>query len=469
MAHLLVLGAGMCGLSTAMLLARDGHQVTVLERDPAGPPPPGRAWPEWQRPGVNQFRLPHLMSARWRTEMGRELPEVLDELIAAGGLRYNQLAVLPESQRGPWRDGDERFETVTARRPVLEAVLAAVAERTPGITVRRGVAVTGLLADPGPVPRVTGVLAEGGHALRADLVIDCLGRRSALASWLAAAGARRPAEERADSGFVYFGRHFRTRTGALPDGRGTVLQRYESTSVLTLPGDNGTWSVALITSSRDRTLRGLRDPERWDAALRLYPLAAHWCDAEPDPGVDVIAGIEDRYRGFVVDGRPVATGVIAVGDSWACTNPSLGRGATIGLLHAIGLRDVLRETGLDDQDKLAYRFHEWTAAVVEPLYRGTLWFDRHRLAELDADAAGTPYQPDDPKWAFMLATTAGALVDPDIARVYQSLASMLAVPDDVIAEPGLPEKIMRLGAGAPMHPLPGPRRRDLVATLLGRR
>jgi phytoene dehydrogenase-like protein len=30
-AQILVLGAGMCGLSTALLLARDGHTVTVLE------------------------------------------------------------------------------------------------------------------------------------------------------------------------------------------------------------------------------------------------------------------------------------------------------------------------------------------------------------------------------------------------------------------------------------------------------
>ena len=34
MAAITVLGAGVCGLATAMLLARDGHDVTVLERDP---------------------------------------------------------------------------------------------------------------------------------------------------------------------------------------------------------------------------------------------------------------------------------------------------------------------------------------------------------------------------------------------------------------------------------------------------
>ncbi|GAA4720986.1 FAD-dependent oxidoreductase [Phytohabitans rumicis] len=468
MARILVLGAGMCGLSTALLLARDGHDVTVLERDPAEPPPPAQAWQAWQRPGVNQFRLPHIMLPRWRAEMSRELPQVLHELEANGGLRMNVLAMLPLSERGPWRDGDDRFETVAARRPVLEATLATVAADTAGVTIRRGVTVTGLLTDPsvgGPVPRVTGVLAAGGHALRADLVVDCGGRRSALASWLQAAGARRPAEERADCGFVYYGRHFQTRTGAQPEGRTNIVQRHESMSVLTLPADNGTWSVALTTSGRDRAMRALRDPARWDAALALYPTAAHWRDGEPTGGVETVAGIEDRHRDFVVDGDPVATGVVAVGDAWACTNPSLGRGATIGLLHAEGLRDVLRDTDPADHDKLVRQFHEWTTTAVEPLYRATLWFDRHRLAELDADAAGIPYQTDDPKWAFSLATFAAGRTDPDIARSYQSLASLLATPDDLLAEPGLPEKITKLGGHAPNYPLPGPGRRELLAAI----
>jgi hypothetical protein len=75
-------------------------------------------------------------------------------------------------------------------------------------------------------------------------------------------------------------------------------------SVLTLPGDNGTWSVVLTTASRDRQLHALREPDRWDAALARYPLAAHWRDGEPITGVDVIAGLEDRHRRLVVNGVP---------------------------------------------------------------------------------------------------------------------------------------------------------------------
>lgn len=468
MARIIVLGGGMCGLSTALLLARDGHEVTVFERDPAGPPPAEQAWDGWPRPGVNQFHLAHIMLAQWRVQMGRELPDVLDELRAAGALSANLLEMLPEEQRGPMRDGDSRFETVTARRPVLEAVLAAVAARTPGITVRRGATVTGLLTGQSagtPVPRINGVITAGGHTLRADLVVDCAGRRSALASWLQAAGARPPAEERADSGFVYFGRYFRSRTGALPPSLTNILQRHESLSILTAPADNGTWSVVLIGSSRDKALRALRDPACWDAALALYPLAAHWRDGEPISDVEVIAGIEDRHRNLMVDGDPVATGVVAVGDSWACTNPSLGRGATIGLLHSIGLRDVLREADLSDHDKVVRRFHEWTAKAVEPLYRATLWFDRHRLAELEADRDGVAYQTDDRRWAFTLATFAASQTDPDLARTYLSLASLLATPDDVLAEPGLAEKIIKGGGSAPNYPLPGPRRAELLAAI----
>jgi 2-polyprenyl-6-methoxyphenol hydroxylase-like FAD-dependent oxidoreductase len=467
-AEILVLGAGLGGLSTAMLLARGGHQVTVLERDPAEPPPAAQAWEAWERRGINQFRLPHLMLPRWRAQMEQELPEVLDELTAVGGLRLNMLAMLPETRRGPLRDGDERFETVTARRPVLEAAVAAVAGRTPGVTIRRGVAATGLLADQGQgtqPPHVRGVLTEGGRTVRADLVVDCGGRRSALGSWLEAVGARRPAEEREDCGFVYYARHFRTTTGELPAARANVLQHYDSVSLLTLPSDNGTWSVVFTTSSRDPALRALRDPSRWDAALARYPMVAHWGEGEPITGVDAIAGIEDRHRRLVVDDRPVATGVVAVGDAWACTNPSLGRGAAIGLLHACCLRDVLRDVDPGDPEKLARRFDEVTTTVVEPLYRMTVGFDRHRLAEIAADVDGTPYVTDDPRWLVGKATFAASLTDPDITRAYGSLAALLVTPDELFATPGLVDRVLRLAAGAPSYPLQGPTRQELLATI----
>jgi hypothetical protein len=138
-----------------------------------------------------------------------------------------------------------------------------------------------------------------------------------------------------------------------------------------------------------------------------------------------MAGLEDRYRRLVVDGVPVATGVVAVGDARACTNPSLGRGASIGLLHACTLRDVLRDVGPGDPEKLVRRFDEVTAAVVEPQYRTTLWFDRNRLAEIDADADdAAPAQTDDFRWTAGKALFAASLADQDLAREYLSVAML---------------------------------------------
>lgn len=471
MARILVLGAGLGGLSTAMLLARDGHEVTVLERDPGGPPddldPAGadEAWGGWQRRGVNQFRLPHFMLPAWWAQVRTELPTVAQALTAAGATRFNVLESLPESRRGPMRAGDERFETVTARRPVLELALSAAA-RELGVDLRRGVTVTGLATDQGtPVPRVTGVLTDAGRVIRADLVVDCGGRRSALSAWLAAAGARPPVEEREDCGFVYYGRHFRSPDGVIPAALTNPLHNYDSLSILTLVGDNGTWSVVMTTSARDHALRDLRDPARWHAVLARYPLAAHWTAGVPISGIDVMAGIEDRHRRLVVDGSPVATGVLAVADAWACTNPSLGRGASIGLMHARLLRDLLHECDPADHDKIVRRFDEMTMQVTEPIYRATLWLDRHRLAEIDADIAGRPYRPDDPRWTAAKALFAASLADPDLTRDHSAIAGLLTTPDQVFARPGVVDRVMALGAAAPQYPLPGPARAELIATL----
>lgn len=470
MSDVLVLGAGLNGLATALLLARDGHQVTVLERDPAEPHGDNEAlWSSWERRGVNQFNQLHFMLARWTQTMSAELPDVVAELEGRGGTRLNGVHMFPAALTGGVRPGDERFDTVTARRPVLEAALAAVAARTPGVEIQRGRQVTGLVTRPGPqgAPRVVGVLTEGGSAIRADLVVDVSGRRSPVAGLLESIGARRPYEEREDSGFVYYARHFRSRDGRRPQPEAQLLQHFHGYSVLTLPADDDVWGVGFVTSSRDKSLRGLRDAAAWSRAIDLVPSVRAWCDGDPITEVQVIAGIEDRYRRFVVDDEPVVTGLVAVGDAWACTNPSIGRGASIGLLHAVALRDVLREVTPDESERLVRTFDEVTESTITPWYRATLAFDRHRLAEIDGDVAGTPYRTPDPAWAMTKALYAASLRDPDTLRAQSSIASMLAMPQEALAAPGVVEKVIGLGADAPRYPESAARHDELVAGMQG--
>jgi flavin-dependent dehydrogenase len=328
--------------------------------------------------------------------------------------------------------------------------------------------VRGLLADDrsGTVgPHVVGVVTDDGGELRADLVIDAGGRRSAMPGMLAAIGAPAVAEERDDCGFVYYGRHFRSGDGSIPPLFGPPLQAYDSVSTLTLPADNGTWGVGVITSARDKEMRRCRDVDVWNRVVKAFPLVAHWIDAEPISDIAVMAGIEDRQRRYVVDGAPVATGVAAVGDAWACTNPSVGRGCTIGLMHAEALRDLVREHPLDDADGFARAWHAATETRVEPHVRDTLHFDRHRLAEIEAQCEGREYETADDEWLLGELFAAASGKDPDLFRAFLDSVALYERRVDVLARPGVADRVRELVGESEVGALPGPSRADLLSLL----
>jgi hypothetical protein len=176
-----------------------------------------------------------------------------------------------------------------------------------------------------------------------------------------------------------------------------------------------------------------------------------------------MAKIEDRHRDLRPDGVPVATGVLAVADAWACTNPSVGRGASLGMLHAQTLRDTLRHTGPERPAELSEAFAVATADTVEPWFQATLTFDRHRLAEMAAAAEGVPYEPGDPAYDMTNALALASGRDPDALRGFLDIVGVLELPRDVLARPGLFEKVIEYGADWRSQEPIGPDRDQLVA------
>ena len=192
----------------------------------------------------------------------------------------------------------------------------------------------------------------------------------------------------------------------------------------------------------------------------------------PITGVQVMGGPADRYRSLVVDGAPVVTGLVAVGDSAVRANPSLGRGGATGLLQGCALRDVLREVGPDRPDELALRFAslrfaERVAAVLGPVYRLTLDYDRNRMAEIQADIAGTPYEFTDATWKLQRALERLVLDDADALR--------LVLRADLHMEPLYPAripaalraKIEALAIDTAPYPASGPTRAQLLEVVEG--
>src|ERR1041384_4932918 len=116
-----IAGAGVAGLSSALFLARAGHDVVLLERDATPLPADPDAAFEWDRRGAPQVRHSHAFLARLRNLLRDELPDVLTELLAAGATEVAWADMIPPAleDRSP-RPGDEDLVLLACRRTTFE-------------------------------------------------------------------------------------------------------------------------------------------------------------------------------------------------------------------------------------------------------------------------------------------------------------------------------------------------------------
>ena len=97
--------------------------------------------------------------------------------------------------------------------------------------------------------------------------------------------------------------------------------------------------ASLPPSLPDRAPRSGDEAFRFVTGRRPVIEAVIAAAAQEQPGVVV-------RRGVRVTGR---TGFAAVGDAWACTNPSAGRGLSVGIVHAQLLRKTARAISMTRQ------------------------------------------------------------------------------------------------------------------------
>ncbi|HET9444302.1 MAG TPA: FAD-dependent oxidoreductase, partial [Acidimicrobiales bacterium] len=475
MAEAVVIGAGVGGLGSALALARSGHRVTVVERD-AVPmaDSPDAAFDHWRRRGAPQTRHSHAFLARLRNLLRDRFPDVLADVLAAGAAEIDFTRHPPPALDPLDREpGDEDLVGVACRRTTFEWVLRRCALATPDVTIVPG-EVTGLVADgvSAGLPHVGGVGLGGGAVLLADLVVDAGGLRSPLPRWLAEIGAGPVPESVGDTGIVYSSRFYRVADPAYdPAAHGLVVGDLGYLKYAVFPGDNGTLSITFGLHADDTELRRLLRPGPFTAVAAELAATRPWVEpgrCQPISDVEVMGGLVNRRRRFSVDGRPVATGVYAVGDSSICTNPLYGRGCSLAMAHAVLLADTLAAAG-DDPEEAALAFADATRTVIEPWYGAAVAQDGH-----DRRAAG---EPDDDGESGMgvgslmrhgLLPAAGA--DPLVWRAFIRMFNLLALPDAMMRDPEVVRRVLDAWQGRGDRPPPprlGPDRDELLQRLTG--
>ena len=422
-----MVGAGPVGLLSALALAQRGEHVLLLDPD-AGPGDGG----DWRRKGVMQFRHPHFFRHIVRSVLEEHAPQLWDAVVAAGCVVNEPPPGLP-----PW------LTTVAARRSTFEGALRSAArhERLTSVAARAERVVV-------ERDRVTGVVA-GGRRHDVDRVVVAHGRAGHLADELRPPGELRPC------GQAYVSRMYRARPGVEPLVSWTPIgAHYDGYLAIAFPQDDGTLSALVVRRSDDPGWSALQRNDGFDEAAAAIPNLAPWTAPERfEPITDVMRGgtLVNAYRS---PATPTA-GLFFVGDAVCTTNPSAGRGVSLGLLQAAALLTAWGEHP-DAQDAAA-AFDAWCVAQLKPWYDDHLAVDASTLRRWDR----VRVEPDGPLTSDVV--VAAAQVEPSLAPAVGPYLSMLAPPSSLAAAEPAVRALLR--SGWQPGPDAGPTRDELVERL----
>ncbi|MER7272929.1 NAD(P)/FAD-dependent oxidoreductase [Dactylosporangium sp. NPDC000244] len=357
----IVVGARVAGSPTAMLLARAGHRVLLLDR---------ATFPS----DVISTHLVHVPGMALLRSWGLH-----DAVANAGAPRLARFTMDfgPFVISAPPPPSDGAAHPYCVRRTVLDAILLDAA-RSAGAEVREGVTVEGLLRDASG--RVTGVRGDGFEE-HARIVIGADGLRSVVARE-AGAGTYHDTPSLTACYYAYY-------RGLLPRDNAEIYQLGDRAVVLFPTNDDATCVFVACPSAQFHDFRTDVEAHYAEAISRVPSVAARVAAAERVGRMHATADVPNFFR------TPAGPGWALVGDAGYHKDPVMAAGITDAFVSAQLLADAVH-SGLSGGD---------LDAAVQSYAQER---DRRFLPALQLTCQLASMEPPSPEMAALFATIAAS-------------------------------------------------------------
>jgi 2-polyprenyl-6-methoxyphenol hydroxylase-like FAD-dependent oxidoreductase len=417
----------MAGLLAAAALADVVGEVTIIEKD---------TLPETSkvRKGVPQGAHVHTLLGYGVEAMEKLLPGLMADVYAAGAMKIRRNHdIWFHDAVGPTPIRDVGILTPSVTRPLLEHVTRQRVQALPNVHLRDATKMLELEVDrQGRIVGLHVEVAATPELISADLVVECSGRASNLATWLPAHGYGEVPAQRLKILMGYTSGFFRLPPDLAENSKACLMLAVPpgSRAAYLTPVDGGLWLATMYGRGRDTAPRDADGFIAWAKGLPHPVIHEILVQAEPVSDFKTYKipfGVWYRYD--QMPGFP--DGLLPMGEALASFNPMYGQGMSLAAGQALSLRAAV-SIGLDSD--LTARYFDGCNTL-----NGVGWsvMETRDFAH-ESTSGERPYDLED-RWRTAMAIRGLAEVDPEVHALSVRVTHLLE-PPSVMARPDIIER-----------------------------
>jgi 2-polyprenyl-6-methoxyphenol hydroxylase-like FAD-dependent oxidoreductase len=417
----------MAGLLAAAALADVVGEVTIIEKD---------TLPETSkvRKGVPQGAHVHTLLGYGVEAMEKLLPGLMADVYAAGAMKIRRNHdIWFHDAVGPTPIRDVGIVTPSVTRPLLEHVTRQRVQALPNVHLRDATKMLELEVDrQGRIVGLHVEVAATPELISADLVVECSGRASNLATWLPAHGYGEVPAQRLKILMGYTSGFFRLPPDLAENSKACLMLAVPpgSRAAYLTPVDGGLWLATMYGRGRDTAPRDADGFIAWAKGLPHPVIHEILVQAEPVSDFKTYKipfGVWYRYD--QMPGFP--DGLLPMGEALASFNPMYGQGMSLAAGQALSLRAAV-SIGLDSD--LTARYFDGCNTL-----NGVGWSVMETRDFAHESTSGERPSDLEDRWRTAMAIRGLAEVDPEVHALSVRVTHLLE-PPSVMARPDIIER-----------------------------